>query len=91
MMKNLKAAWAAEGSTIAVYEANGSGVPQFAVARRYKQGLKEKADGFRKSFTDTYEKIHGKGSYGIYLDNIKEYYDDIWSEILFLRADLGSN
>jgi hypothetical protein len=90
MMKNLKAAWAEEGSTIAVYEANGSGVPQFAVARRYKQGLKEKADGFRKSFAGTYEKIHGKGSYGIYLDNIKEYYEDIWSEILFLRADLGS-
>lgn len=90
MIKNLKAAWAAEGSTIAVYEVNGSGAPQFAVARRYKQGLKEKADGFRKSFSDTYEKIHGKGSFGIYLDNIKEYYNEVWSEILFYRADLSS-
>jgi hypothetical protein len=90
MLKNLKAAWAAEGSTIAVYEVNGSGAPQFAIARRYKQGLKEKADGFRKSFSDTYEKIHGKGSWGIYMDNIKEYYDNVWSELIFYRADLSS-
>lgn len=90
MLKSLKAAWAAEGSTIAVYEVNGSGEPQFAVARRYKEGLKEKADGFRTSFADTYEKIHGKGSWGIYVDNIKEYYDNVWSEIIFYRADLSS-
>lgn len=90
MIKNLKAAWAAENSTVAVYEANGSGAPQFAIARRYKQGLKEKTDGFRKPFNETYEKIHGKGSWGIYGDNIKEYYSEVWSEILFYRADLSS-
>lgn len=90
ILKSLKEAWAAEGSTIAVYEVNGSGEPQFAIARRYKQGLKEKEDGFRTSFVDTYEKIHGKGSWGLYMDNIKEYYDDVWSEIIFYRADLSS-
>ncbi|WP_395042932.1 hypothetical protein [Flavobacterium sp.] len=90
MIKNLKAAWAAENSTVAVYEANGSGAPQFAIARRYKQGLKEKTEGFRKPFNETYEKIHGKGSWGIYGDNIKEYYSEVWSEILFYRADLSS-
>ena len=52
MLKTMKAAWAAEGSTVAVYESNGSGHNQFAVARRYKQGLKEKEVGFRKSFVD---------------------------------------
>ena len=90
MIKQLKAAWAAEGSTIAVYESSGSGAPQFAIARRYKQGLKEKADGFRKPFVDTYEKIHGKGSWGIFNDNVKEYYSEVWSELLFFRADLSS-
>ena len=90
MLKTLKAAWAAEGSTVAVYEVNASGEPQFAVARRYKQGLKEKEVGFRKSFSDTYEKIHGKGSWGIFNDNVKEYYDSVWSELLFYRADLSS-
>jgi hypothetical protein len=90
MLKTLKAAWAAEGSTIAVYESNGSGTSEFVVARRYKQGLKEKEVGFRKSFADTYEKIHGKGSWGIFNDNVKEYYGDVWSELLFYRADLSS-
>jgi len=90
MLKSLKAAWEAEGSTVAVYESNGSGHAQYAVARRYKQGLKEKNVGFRKSFVDTYEKIHGKGSWGIYNDNVKEYYSDVWSELIFYRADLSS-
>lgn len=90
MIKDLKQAWAAEGSTIAVYEANGSGAPQYTIVRRYKQGLKEKEDGFRKPFKATYEKIHGAGSFDIYLDNVREYISDQWSELLFLRADLSS-
>lgn len=90
MLKTLKAAWAAEGSTVAVYESTASGHSQFAIARRYKQGLKEKESGFRKSFIDTYEKIHGKGSWGIFNENIKEYVKDQWSELLFYRADLSS-
>jgi hypothetical protein len=90
MIKNLKAVWTADGSTIAVYESNASGGAQFAIARRYKQGLKEKEDGFRKSFKATYEKIYGKGSYDLYLDNIREYCNDVWSELIFLRPDLSS-
>ena len=90
MIKSLKAAWAVDGSTVAVYEANGSGAPQYMLVRRYKQGLKEKEDGFRKPFVDTYEKIHGKGSWGLFNDNVKEYIDEQWSELLFLRADLSS-
>jgi hypothetical protein len=90
LLKNLKAAWAADGSTVAVYESNGSGAGQFAIARRYKQGLKEKADGFRKPFKGTYEKIHGAGSFDIYLDKIREYTNDVWSELIFYRADLSS-
>ena len=90
MIKQLKAAWEAQGITSAVYETNGSGPGQFAIARRYKQGLKEKEVGFRKSFVDAFEKIHGKGSWGIYNDNIKEYIGEQWSELIFYRADLSS-
>jgi len=90
LLKNLKAAWAADGSTVAVYESNGSGTGQFAVARRYKQGLKEKEAGFRKPLGDTYEKIHGKGSWAIYGDIAKEHISDQWSELIFYRADLSS-
>jgi len=90
MLKNLKEAWASDGSTVAVYAANASGPAQFAIATRYKQGLKEKAEGFRKSFKGTYEKIHGAGSWAIYLDNIRDYTNGNWSELIFYRADLSS-
>src|SRR5688572_11472072 len=50
VIRKLKKAWTAEGSTIAVYSASSSGAGQFALVTRYKQGLKEKADGFRKPF-----------------------------------------
>ena len=89
-IKNLKAAWVADGSTVAVYEANGSGPAQYTIVRRYKQGLKEKADGFRKPFKATYEGVHGAGSFEDYLDNIRQYTNDAWSELLFMRKDLSS-
>ncbi|MCF6130059.1 hypothetical protein L1S35_10260 [Flavobacterium sp. AS60] len=90
MLKNLKKVWAADGISVAVYEVNASGAPQFALARRFKQGLKEKTEGFRKPFKETYEKVHGKGSFDLYIDNIREYTSDSWSELIFYRADLSS-
>lgn len=90
LIKELKPVWAAEGSSIAVYAANSSGPNQFTLVTRYKQGLKEKTDGFRKSFKTTFDGVHGDGSYDLYLDAIGEYANDIWSELLFLRKDLSS-
>src|SRR6185369_11819202 len=90
MIKKLKAAWVAQGSTMAVYAANSSGPAQFTVVTRYKQGLKEKADGFRKPFKGTYESTNGEDSYEDYLDDLGLYVNDIWSELLFLRKDLSS-
>ncbi|MBK6381215.1 MAG: hypothetical protein IPF72_16680 [Chitinophagaceae bacterium] len=57
---------------------------------RYKQGLKERAAGFRKPFKETYEAVHGEGSYAQYLKDVAEYIDESWSELLFMRADLSS-
>lgn len=90
MIKNLKKVWESEGVTIAVYEVNASGEAQFALARRFKQGLKEKTDGFRTSFREAYEKVYGKGSFDLYLDDISEYTNKSWSELIFYRADLSS-
>ena len=90
LIKKLKAGWAAEGSTIAVFAANSSGPAQFTIVTRYKQGLKEKAQSFRKPFKGTFESVNGEDSYDDYLDQIGEYVSEIWSEILFLRKDLGS-
>jgi hypothetical protein len=90
VIKKLKKAWTAEGSTMAVYSSSSSGAGQFALVTRYKQGLKEKAEGFRKPFKATYESVNGAGSYEKYLESIREYTNDAWSELLFLRTDLGS-
>lgn len=90
MINDLKKAWLADGYTMAVYEANGSGEAQYALARRYKQGLKEKTEGFRKPFMATYEKTHGKGSWALFNNNLKENIKEQWSELLFYRADLSS-
>jgi hypothetical protein len=90
VINRLKAAWTAEGSTVAVYAANSSGPAQYTLVTRYKQGLKEKASGFRKPFKTTYEGVHGAGSFEDYLDDIRQYTNEAWSELLFLRADLSS-
>jgi len=90
LIKKMKAAWQADGSTVAVYAASSSGPAQYTIVTRYKQGLKERAPGFRKPFRETYESIHGVGSWEDYLDTLRQYANDGWSELLFLRADLSS-
>jgi len=90
MIKKLKAAWAAEGSTIAVYAANASGPAQYTFVTRYKQGLKEKVSGFRKPFRQTFDAVNGAGAYDDYLDDLRQYVNEVWGEMLFLRKDLSS-
>ena len=45
---------------------------------------------FLKPFRETYEALHGVGSWEDYLDTLREYASESWSELLFLRADLSS-
>lgn len=90
IIKNLKTAWEANGQSISVYESSGSGKGQYAIVRRFTKGLKEKEEGFNKPFKADFEKIYGSGSYDIHMDNIREYTDEVWSELLFQRADLSS-
>jgi hypothetical protein len=90
MIKKLKKAWAAAGATVAVYSVSSSGPAQYVITTRYKQGLKERAAGFRKPFKEVYESIHGEGSYAQYLKDAAEYIQENWSELLFLRKDLSS-
>lgn len=90
MITNSKPAWVAGGESIAVYQSSSSGPAQYTIVTRYKQGLKEKTMNFRKSFKDRYEAIHGADSYDGYLEIIRTYVADVWSELLFYRADLSS-
>lgn len=87
---NMKKAWKAGGESVAVYSASSSGPAQFTLVTRYKQGLKERNPGFRKSFKDRFEGANGEDSFEDFLDTLREYVKDSWSELLFYRADLSS-
>ena len=90
-IKKIKKAWMAGNQSVAVYMAASSGPTQYMIATRYKQGLKEREKGFRKPFKERYEAANGAGSYeSSYLTDIRDQIDHTWSEILVIRADLGS-
>lgn len=90
IIKKMKKVWEASGESVAVYTSSSSGPTQYALVTRYKQGLKERASGFRKPFKERYEAVNGEDSYDEFLATIREYLNDSWSELLFLRADLSS-
>lgn len=90
ILKKMRPVWMAGGEAVAVYQASSSGGPQFAVVTRYKQGLKEREQGFRKPFKDRYEAMHGTDSWEEVDDVYQKYSEKIWSELLSFRADLSS-
>jgi hypothetical protein len=90
LIKKVKKAWVAGSQTVAVYTSSSSGPFQYILVTRYKQGLKEREKTFRKPFKERYETENGAGAYDKYMEAIRENTDHAWSEILFMRADLGS-
>lgn len=90
IIKEMRKAWQAGGESVAVYTASSSGPAQYTIVTRYKQGLKERAQGFRKPFKERYEAANGEDSFEGFLDTLREYLTDSWSELLFYRADLSS-
>ena len=82
--------WEASGESVAVYVSSSSGPAQYAVVTRYKQGLKEREDGFRKPFKDRYEAMYGADSWDNVAEVYQQYVDNVWSELLSYRADLSS-
>ena len=90
MIKKLRKTWIASGVSVAVYSASSSGESQYTLVTRYKQGLKERAPGFRKPFKERFEAVNGEGSLAQYSKDAAEFIDKSWSELLFLRADLSS-
>ena len=90
MIKRLRKTWIASGVSVAVYVASSSGESQYTIVTRYKQGLKERAPGFRKPFKERFEAVNGEGSLAQYSKDAAEFIDESWSELLFLRADLSS-
>ncbi|HKO79948.1 MAG TPA: hypothetical protein VJU78_06105 [Chitinophagaceae bacterium] len=89
-IKKFKKVWEDAGESVAVYQANSSGPNQYTLVTRYKQGLKEKATGFRKPMKERYEATNGEDSWDDYFDMLKTCVESSWSELLFYRADLSS-
>jgi hypothetical protein len=90
LIKTLKPAWEAGQQSVAVFESSSSGAPQYVIATRYPQGLKERDKGFRATFKERYTKVNGEAGFNAYLETIKRTTDHTWSELLSRRADLGT-
>ena len=90
LIAKYKKVWDAGGESVAVYQSSSSGPAQYTLVTRYKQGLKEREDGFRKPFKERYEAIHGNDSWNDIMETIQHYLDNSWSELLSFRADLSS-
>ncbi len=86
----LKKVWEADGSTIAVYEASLSGEPQFVIATRYKQGLKERDVVNPTAFPARFNKANGEGSWAKYISMVKEGTARQWTEILYHKPEMDS-
>jgi hypothetical protein len=55
-----------------------------------KEGLKEMADGYRKSTPERFNIAHGAGAWDTYLTDYTKYVERRWSELLVYNADLSS-
>ncbi len=89
-IEKFKKVWEAAGESVAVYQSSSSGPNQYALVTRYKQGLKERATGFRKPMKERYEATNGEDSWDDYFDMLKTCVESIWSELLFYRPDISS-
>jgi len=89
-LQKIKKAWAAGGQTVAVYQSVYSGPSQYALVYRFKDGLKELQDGYRKPFKERYEGANGEGTLQTLYEKINASSDNSWSEMLFYRADLSA-
>jgi hypothetical protein len=90
VIAKFKKVWEASGEYVAVYQASSSGPAQYTLVTRYKQGLKEREDGFRKPFKDRYEAIYGTDSWDAVADFFQHYLENNWSELLSMITDLSS-
>ena len=90
VLKKLKKAWEAGTQTVAVYKSVVSGPFQYMLVNRFKDGLKELEEGYRKPFKERYEGANGEGTQETYLSKINESTDHVWSELLFYRPDLSA-
>lgn len=90
LLKKAKAVWEKDGETVSVSRSHFSGQPQFQIAYRHKQGLKEKAPDFRPPFKQRFIAMYSEGEYNEGIKVIRDAVDRTYGEILSMRKDLSS-
>lgn len=90
LLKKARKIWERDGEAIAVSRSNFSGQPQFQIAYRHKQGLKEKAPDFRKPFKERFLSMYTEAEYNEGIKVIRDAVERTYGEILGLRKDLSS-
>lgn len=91
MIKKMKKAWEAGNESVAVYSLTVSGEPGYIIVTRLKGGLKEMADGYRKSMTDRFNEAYGAGAWDNYLKDYSDAVEKRWGELLVYKPALSSN
>jgi hypothetical protein len=90
LVKKLKKMWIASSESVAVYTSVASGAAQIISVNRLKGGLKELDLSFRKPMRERFNAANGDGSWKTYLEEYAKAVESRWSEMLFLRPDMGS-
>ena len=90
LVTKLKKVWTESNESVAVYTGTGSGNPEITTVNRFKNGLKELSDDFRKPMGERFNKAYGEGAWDYFLDDYSKFIESRWSEILFKRADMSS-
>lgn len=85
-----KKVWEETGQQVAVFQNATSGTEHFILVTRHKEGWKEKAKFNEKSFAEAYNKLYGSSAYSDHLKLMSRNVNEIWSEMVKLRADLSS-
>jgi hypothetical protein len=90
MLKKAKKVWERDGEMVSVSRSNFSGQPQFQIAYRHKEGLKEKSPDFRKPFKERFISMYSEGEFTEGVKVIRDAVDHTYGEILRMRKDLSS-
>jgi hypothetical protein len=90
LLKKAKKVWEKDGEMVSVSRSNFSGQPQFQVAYRHKEGLKEKAPDFRKPFKERFIAMYSENEYNDAIKVIRDAVERTSGEILTMRKDLSS-
>lgn len=88
-LKSLKKGWEKQGQNVVVWTSYGSGEPQYATVRRFKNGWKD-LDEATPAMRQTFEEVNGAGSFDKLLDEIARCVDHTAADMIEFKPELSS-